>query len=315
MDGAGDNLEQKQVAPLSTVSLDSTYDQDDAGSASAEKRPARNQWSWPLFLLLLGLTLVAVGLVLALDRDDSSHGLVADVGERDLSFSTAYSSSERLDAAQKKLARWLNQMHNASELYVEGASINASLSGVVFPRNGSDTSVPFDAMVAVDSGLAMPSRQFVALANGRGYKWTETQVSYGDSIVSSGCLTANCSLPFHELDSVVSTANWTSDDFDDKVEVNIAFNGANYTVSKDEGDGSSEVEDANCWSIESEDDELGLHVCIPSVSDQILKTDFEEIFEATSGCPQVAPNGTRTSSRLNFSVPLPLRKWYASYKV
>lgn len=317
MDGEGEELGQrKRVAPLSTVSLDSTYDQD--GPAAIAKPTLRNRCSWAPFVVLAGLMLIAVGLVLALDRDNADQQeVVVGADERD-PVSTVHSSltsGEGLRAPKKKLVEWLNQTRNASELYVEGSSSTMSLTGVLFPRNGTDTSLPFDAMVAINSGVALPSRQYVALVNGRGFKWAVNSLGYGDSIVTNGCLTAKNSLPFDELDSVVSTANWTSSDPDDKSEVNVVFDEATYTVSKEEGDYyTSEMEDSHCWLIESEDEEFGLRVCTPVVGEQLPQMEFEELFNATTGCPQLAPNASRTATRAKFSVPLPLRKWYTSYK-
>ncbi|KAG7388532.1 hypothetical protein PHYPSEUDO_012318 [Phytophthora pseudosyringae] len=118
------------------------------------------------------------------------ESLAVDPNEVDPIFSTTHSSvtsGEGPTAPQKKLLEWLKQMRNASELSVEGGGSNVSLTGVLFPRNDSDTPLPFDAMMAMVSGLALPNRQYVAVANGRGYKWVETSLGYGDSIVTNGC--------------------------------------------------------------------------------------------------------------------------------
>ncbi|EEY62192.1 uncharacterized protein PITG_14095 [Phytophthora infestans T30-4] len=290
MDGEGEVQEQpKRVAPLSTVSLDSTYDHDD------EKQPLRNRFSWAPFIVLVGLVLVAVGLVLALDRDDTGQHGVA-VAEEDPIFSTTHSSltsDKGLTAPQKKLGGWLKQTRNASDLYVEGGSSNVSLTGVLFPLNESETSLPFDGLVSIDSGLVLSSRQYVALANGRGYKWVETSLGLGDSIVTSG-------------------SKWVSDE--DKGEVSVVFNGEKYTISKNEDFDyySSDMED--CWLIESESDDFALRACTPTFGNVLLRSDFAELFSATKGCPQLAPKTTRLTRHNLLSVPLPLRKWYASYK-
>ncbi|ETO77526.1 hypothetical protein F444_07283 [Phytophthora nicotianae P1976] len=313
MDGEGEAQEQsKREAPLSTVSLDSTYDHDDGDSASVEKPRLRNRYSWAPFVVLMGLVLVAVGLVLALDRGDASQAAVA-VYEGDPIFSTTHSSltsNKGLTAPQRKLVAWLNQARNASELYIEGGSSNASLSGALFPRNESDTLLPFDALVTIYSGVVLPSQQYIALANGRGFKWVETSLGYGDTITTSGCLTASQSIPFDGLDSVIKTSNWTSSG--DKTEVNVVFNGGNYTVSKENDYDSylSETEDTRCWLIESESEDFESRVCIPSFGDLPLKSDVAEVFNATSACPQLAPKTTSSPTW----VPLPLRKWYASHQ-
>ncbi|KAL3665227.1 hypothetical protein V7S43_009855 [Phytophthora oleae] len=307
MEGEGEASGQKR-APLSTVSLDSTYDNDDGGSA-VEKSSVPNACSWAPFVVFMGLILVAVGLVLALDRTSQQ----SVVNEGSPVFSMAHSSltsGESLTAPQKKLVEWLKQMSNASELYVEGDGSNFSLNGVLFPRNSGDNSLPFDAALVVGSGVALPSRQYVALANGRGFKWVMTSMGYGDVIVTAECLTANRSLPFDELDSAVATANWTGTD--DKSEVNVVFNGENYTVAKN--DDFTSTEDAHCWLIESEGGDLGVRVCIPSLVDLFPKTELAELFNAAGKCPELTPKTARTKIRMMSSVPLPLRKWYASFK-
>ncbi|KAF4032295.1 hypothetical protein GN244_ATG15876 [Phytophthora infestans] len=309
MDGEGEVQEQpKRVAPLSTVSLDSTYDHDD------EKQPLRNRFSWAPFIVLVGLVLVAVGLVLALDRDDTGQHGVA-VAEEDPIFSTTHSSltsDKGLTAPQKKLGGWLKQTRNASDLYVEGGSSNVSLTGALFPLNESETSLPFDGLVSIDSGLVLSSRQYVALANGRGYKWVETSLGLGDSIVTSGCLATNQSKAWDGIDSVLATAKWVSDE--DKGEVSVVFNGKKYTISKNEDFDyySSDMED--CWLIESESVDFALRACTPTFGNVLLRSDFAELFSATKGCPQLAPKTTRLTRHNLLSVPLPLRKWYASYK-
>jgi len=305
--------QQKRVAPLSTVSLDSTYDHDDGGRARIEKRPLRRRCSWAPLYLVVGLILVAVGLVLALDRDNNAS---QDADEGDPWFSTSYAALPRekgLTTPQKKLVAWLKQMQNESALYVDAGSSNMSLTGVVFPRNDSEESLslPFDAMLAIDSGVAVHSRQYVALANDKGYKWTETQLALGDSIATDGCLSPNSTWQLDELHSVVKTANWTSDDADES-EVSVVQDGETYTVWKEEEDDySSEITTSACWLVEREDNELGLRLCIPSLDEQLLKADFEEIFEAANGCPRLVPQ-PRMGEDLH--VPLPLRKWFASYK-
>ncbi|KAK1942314.1 hypothetical protein P3T76_006636 [Phytophthora citrophthora] len=305
MEGESEGLGQKR-APLSTVSLDSSYDNTD-GDSAVEKRSASNACSW---VVLMGLILVAVGLVLALDR--TSQQSVVDEGSPVVSTShSSLTSGEDLTASQKKLVEWLKQMSNASELYVEGDGSNFSLDGVLFPRDNEDTWLPFDAALVVRSGVTLPSRQFVVLANGRGFKWVMTSMGYGDVIVTAECLTANQSLPFDKLDSTVATANWTDSD---KSEVNVVFNGENYTVSNDDGSYDfSSTEDTHCWLIGGEGGDLDLRICIPSVDGLFPKTEFTELFNAVSGCPELARKSAR--SRISMmSVPLPLRKWYASYK-
>ncbi|KAG6947993.1 hypothetical protein JG687_00015750 [Phytophthora cactorum] len=316
MDGEGEVLEQpKRVAPLSTVSLDSTYDHDDGDSTSVEKPPLHNRYSWAPFVVLVVLVLVAVGLVLALDRDNASqYGIAVDEGDPILStMHSSLTSDKGLTAPQKKLVEWLKQARNASELYVQGDSSNMSLTGILFPQNGSDTSLPFDALVTIDSGVVLPSRQCVALANGRGYKWVETSLGYEDTIVTSGCLATHQIIPLDGFDSVIATADWASSDG----EVNVVFNGENYTISKEEDNYdyySSGMEDTQCWLIDSEKEEFGLSACMSSIGDLFLKSDMAEVLKAASACPQLAPKRTSLASHTMSLVPLPLRKWYASYK-
>ncbi|CAH0489852.1 unnamed protein product [Peronospora farinosa] len=304
--------QQKRLVHLSTVSLDSTYDQDE--STEILKRPIRSRCVWTPFMVLAGLILVAVGLVLALDRGNTDHeGVVVDSSDEDPNL-TAYSSltsGEGLSAPEKKLVEWLNQAHNASELYVIGGSNNMSVTGVLFPRHGGDTSLPFNAMVAIDSIGPLPRRQYVALANGRGFEWVVTSLGAGDIIITNDCLTKSDSVVFDELDSIVSTANWTSSEIDNEDEVNVILDEVTYTVSKEEDDYflSEEVVD-QCWMIESEDEEFELRICASVAGEQLPPTTFEDLFNATSECPQLAPMATRTT----LSVPLPLRKWYASYQ-
>ncbi|CAI5715223.1 unnamed protein product [Peronospora destructor] len=302
--------QQKRLVQLSTVSLDSIYDQDE--SAEILKRPISNRCAWTPFMVLTGLILIAVGLVLALDRGNTDQeGIVVDPSD-DNSIVTAYSSltsGESLGAPEKKLVEWLNQAHNASGLYVTGGSSNMSVAGVLFPQNGGETWLPFNVMVAIDSIGPLPRRQYVALANGRGFKWVVTSLGSGDTITTNGCLTKSNSLLFDELDSIVSTANWTSSD--DENEVNVILDEVTYTVSKQEDDYFlSEEAAGQCWMIESEDEEFGLHICASVAGEQLSQTTFEGLFNATSECPQLAPMATRTT----LSVPLPLRKWYASYQ-
>ncbi|KAE9014319.1 hypothetical protein PR001_g15167 [Phytophthora rubi] len=310
--------QQKKVAPPSTVSLDSTYDREDGGTEAVEKSPLHKRHPWTPLVVLAGLILVAVGLVLALDRGDPRHqGYVVDEGDLFVSSHAALMSGRSLTGPQNKLVAWLKQMRNASELYVEGGSTNTSVSGLLFPRNGSDTWLPFDAVVTIESGVVLPTRQFVALQNGRGYKWTVTSLGYGDSIVTNDCLASSRATPLNELDKVVSTAKWTSDDPDDKSEVNVVFGGTNYTVSEEEDDYDygydlSETDASRCWLVESEEEDFGLRVCIPELRQQFPPEDeFAVLFNATSGCPQLIPSPTHAKAVL---VPLPLRKWYASYK-
>ncbi|KAG1705949.1 hypothetical protein DVH05_002511 [Phytophthora capsici] len=248
--------------------------------------------------------------LLALDR--TSQQPVVDEGS--LVVSTAHSSltsGEGLTASQKKLVGWLKQMSNASELYIEGDGRNFSMDGVLLPRDNGDSWLPFDAALVIESGVALPSRQLVALGNGRGFKWVMTSMGYGDVIATDQCLTANRTLPFDKLDSVVTTANWA--DSDDKSEVNVVYNGENYIVSKDEDSYDfSSTEDSHCWLIKSEGGDLELSICIPRFGGLFPKTEFTELFNAANGCPELAPKSARSRIRLT-SVPLPLRKWYASY--
>ena len=73
----------KRVTQLSTVSLDSTCDQDD-DAAEITKRPIYNRCGWTPFLVLAGLILAGVGLVLALDRGNTGqHGVVVDPLDED----------------------------------------------------------------------------------------------------------------------------------------------------------------------------------------------------------------------------------------
>ncbi|KAJ8525659.1 hypothetical protein ON010_g15456 [Phytophthora cinnamomi] len=298
----------KRMAPLSTVSLDSTYDRQDGGTVGFEKSPLHKRHSWTPLVVLAGLVVVAAALVLALDRGDPSHqGVVIDEGDPSVSAHSALMSGRSLTGPQSKVVAWLKQMHNASELYVEGGSSNASVSGLLFPRNGSETWLLFDAVITIEQGVVLPTQQFVVLLNGRGYKWAVTSLGYGDSIVSDGCLDANhITASFNELDAVLPTAKWASDDPDDKSEVDVVFGGRNYTVSKEEDDndyGSTDTESPRCWSIESEEAHVGLRVCIPLLQQQLPpEHDFAELFNATSGCPQLAPS----IAHMKAVVPLPL---------
>lgn len=260
---------QKRVAPTSTVSLDSTYDHD---NEAAEKSPQHKRHSWTPLVVLAGLILVAVALVLALDRDDPSHqGIVVAEGDPFVSRHSAMMTGRSLTGPQHKLVAWLKQMQNASELVVDGGSSNASVSGLLFPRNDSGTWLPFDAVVTIESGVALPTRQSIVVHDGRGYKWAVTSLGYGDSIVTDGCLTSNRTASLIEVDEVLRTANWTSADPNDESEVTVVFGGRNYTISEEDGGynygyDSSETEDAPpCWSVESEEDDFGLRVCIPEL--------------------------------------------------
>ena len=220
-------------------------------------------------------------------------------------------SSEGLSGPKKKLVEWFKQARNASELYIAGSSSNMSLTGALFPRNGCDTSLAFDAMVAISSIGALHRRQYIALANGRGFKWVVTLLDYGDIIATSGCLTASYSSPFDKLDPIMSTANWQSYDNDDKNEVSIVMDAVTYTVSKEDDDYflSEEVDD-QCWTIEDEDNEFALRICTSVAGEQFPREELEDLFNATTECPRLAPMATRTT----LSVPLPLCKWYASYQ-
>eukprot|EP00644_Phytophthora_capsici_P016601 jgi/Phyca11/552225/estExt2_Genewise1Plus.C_PHYCAscaffold_470015 len=186
-------------------------------------------------------------------------------------------------------------MSNASELYIEGDGRNFSMDGVLLPRDNGDSWLPFDAALVIESGVALPSRQLVALGNGRGFKWVMTSMGYGDVIATDQ----------------LTTANWA--DSDDKSEVNVVYNGENYIVSKDEDSYDfSSTEDSHCWLIKSEGGDLELSICIPRFGGLFPKTEFTELFNAANGCPELAPKSARSRIRLT-SVPLPLRKWYASY--
>ncbi|OWZ04755.1 hypothetical protein PHMEG_00023294 [Phytophthora megakarya] len=303
MDSNTEALGLKRAEPSSTVSLDSTYHEN--GEPVSEKPRLRTRHSWAPFVAVVALILVAVGLILALDR--------GQVHEREILSSHALKSVPSLTAPQKKLNEWLKQVNNASALYVEGGSSNMSLNGVLFPRNGTDSSLPFDAVVTIDSGVVLPRRQNVVLANGRGFKWVTTSFGYGDSITTTACLTVNRTVPFNEFGSIVSTANWLSTDPEDKSDVSVVFGGVNYTVSKENI--SDYYSDSNsCWLVENKNEDLGLRVCIPELIEPLPKEDFAELFNATTGCPQLTANMTRTKAHMDLLVPLPLRKWYASYK-
>ncbi|GMF09587.1 unnamed protein product [Phytophthora lilii] len=284
-------------------------------SAQSATRPASvrdvTRHAWAPLVVLVGLILVAVGLVLALDCDDGSHqGAVVDADEGDAH--SALMSGQGLDGPQKKLMGWLKQMRNASELYVEAGSTNMILSGVLLPRNDSKALLPFDAIVAIDSSVAVPSREYVVLANGKGYKWVVTSLGYGDSIETDGCLTTGYTQPFFAtLNSILPSTNWTSSDSVDESAVNVEFNGDTFTVSK-EVNNYELTEHTGCWSIESEDEDFGSRVCVPEFQESPPKAGFTELFSSVIGCPQLVPNSTRVRTHMN--VPLPLRKWYASYK-
>ncbi|GMF39114.1 unnamed protein product [Phytophthora fragariaefolia] len=313
MEGEREELvPQKRAAPLSTVSLDSTYDHDDG---IAQKSPLHKQYSWTLLAVLAGIVLVAVGLVLSLDRGDPGHhGVVVDVAEGAPFVSThlALMTGQSLTGPQNKLVAWLKQISNASALSIEGGSNNMSVSGLLFPRNDTATWLPFDAALSIETGEAIPTRQIVALLNGRGYKWAVTSLGFGDAITTSGCLTANRTGDFNELGAVLPTATWGSDDPDDKSEVNVEFGGANYTVSEDDYDYNSDS--PRCWLVESSEGDFGLRACIPVLRQQFApEADFAELFSRTGDCPQLVPVTGLAGVKLAV-VPMPLRKWYASYK-
>ncbi|CAH0481272.1 unnamed protein product [Peronospora belbahrii] len=302
--------QQKRVEQLSTASLDSLYDQNDE-SIETTKRPICNRCTWTPFMVLTGLILLAVGLVLALDRSnpDQQEAVVSSFhGDPIL---TALMSSRGLDAPGKKLMEWFEEARNASELYVAGGSSNMSVSGAVFPQNSRDTLLPYNAVVAINSKGVLSRRQFIVQANGRGFKWVVTSFGYGDIIATSGCLTSSHSLPLNELSSIMSTAKWTTSDIDDQNKVSVVSDEVTYTVSKDEDDYySSETVDDQCWTIESEDEEFRLHVCTSVVGEELPQEELADLFGATTTCPQLAPMATYAM----LSAPLPLRKWYASYQ-
>uniref|UniRef100_A0AAV1TTF6 Uncharacterized protein n=1 Tax=Peronospora matthiolae TaxID=2874970 RepID=A0AAV1TTF6_9STRA len=309
MDDEGE--QQKHVASLSTVSLD-LYSEASDGADEAMKPPVCNRCTCAPVVILTGLVLVAVGLVLVLDGDYTRQQV--DHGTEDsvpTTFSPLTSSKTDLKAPAKMLLKWLEQMHYASALDVEGGSSDMNVNGVLFPQNSTDTLLPFNAIFSVSSGMAVPSQDYIAVANGRGYKWTVTSFGFGENLATEGCLSAEHGLPFDKLDSIVQTANWTFSDLDDTTKVDVRVDEETYTVYPESNNLSSYD---HCWIIQRDDLEFGLRLCTSTTSGQLLQTEFEDLFNATAQCPELAPSATRTEARALFSVPLPLRQWYANYQ-
>lgn len=301
---------RKRAAPLSTVSLDSTYDRVEDHPSDACS--SRERWDWATFVVLLGLVLLAAGLVLGLDHGSSTQEVAAESmnNEGDPSLPPDSTRDYRnLTAPQKKLVGWWEEARNSSEVFVEAESSGMSLSGVLFPRNGT---VPFDAVVALDfDATSLLNQQLIVLSDGRGYESNITVSDYGDTFISSGCVTERLAPPLSNTTALVSTARWTSDK---KRDVEVTLGGDTYAVKlekQDSGSGSSSG-DAACWLIESA--YVRLHACIPGAGQRILKSDLRDVSNLTSGCPSLTPNSTRSVTRSRgLQVPLPLRKWYASY--
>ncbi|KAI9909391.1 hypothetical protein PsorP6_014523 [Peronosclerospora sorghi] len=302
--------QRKRVTPLSTLSLDSSTDDEEVAAASSTTRPGRCRYVWTPFLLLIGIVVVPVGLVLALDRNDGFQDGVDEAVATDsmfLTLSHVASDGKSLNAPQQKLMDWLTLARDTSEISVVGGSTNMSVTGVLFPQN-VDSLLPFHALLSIDSGRSFPRRQYIVVAHERGYKWDLT--SFGsDTLSTSGCLKANETLAFLNLDS---RASWTSTDHN---EVDVVFDGVTYTVSMDENDDyiTSETGSEKCWVIESGNEEVGFHVCTEGAfSDHLSQADFEELFRVPTECPHLVPNASRL--RTLSSVPLPLRKWYDTYR-
>ena len=143
--------EQKRVASLSTVSLDPYSELSDEVAEGIEP-PVRSRCMWAPFVVMAGLLLVAVGLVLVLDADHASRPI--STGEEDplpSALSSLTSAKADLKAPAQTLMKWLEQAHHASEVYVEGGSSDTDLNGVLFPQNGTDALLPFNAMLSVTS--------------------------------------------------------------------------------------------------------------------------------------------------------------------
>lgn len=302
---------RKRAAPLSTVSLDSTYDRVEDHPSDACS--SRERWDWATFVVLLGLVLLAAGLVLGLDHGNSKQEVVAEStnNEGDPSLPTdSRLDGQHLTAPQKKLVGWWEQARNSSELFVEAESSGMSLSSVLFPRNDTE-SVLFDAVVALDfDASSLLNQQLLVLSDGRGYESNVTVSDLGETFISSGCATEKLVSPLSNTTAIVSTARWTSNK---KRDVEVTLGGDTYVVKEEKlfGSGSSGG-DAACWLIESA--YVRLHACIPGAGQRILKSDLRDVLSLTSGCPNLTPNSTRSVNRSRgLQVPLPLRKWYASY--
>ncbi|CAI5737989.1 unnamed protein product [Hyaloperonospora brassicae] len=302
--------EQKRVASLSTVSLDPYSEITDEAAEGIEPL-SRSRCMWAPFVVMAGLLLVAVGLVLVLDADHASRR-ISTVEEDPLlsALSSNTSAKAGLKAPAQTLMKWLEQAHRASEVYVEGGSSDMDLNGVLFPQHGTDALLPFNAMLSVTSGITVTSQRYIAVANGRGYKWTVTSFGVGDNVATQGCLTAMHVFPYNGLDSIVRTANWTSSSVDEKNEVNVRVDGETYTVYLED---DYLLSNDRCWTIERHGLEFAMRVCTSATSAQVLQTEYDDLFNATAQCPQLAPNATQ--ARTLLSVPLPLRKWYASYQM
>ncbi|TDH73962.1 hypothetical protein CCR75_002629 [Bremia lactucae] len=296
----------KRTGPLSTVSLDSSYDED----GNRAKMHQRHDYTcWIPFVLLAGFILVAVFLVLALDHDANLHqGANNEDDPISMTKLSSLTSNKHLTAPQRKLSEWFNLASNASQLVVEGSNSNASFTGVLYPRVESNSLLPFDALLAIQMGEVLPNWQYIALQNDRGYKWVVTPMGDGNSIITNGCLNSNQISPFDGLDSVFFTASWASPF--DKYSVTIVFNKIKYTISQVNDDSDDLMAEDTCWLIESEDEDIGLSVCI---RDLLLKSDLGELFRAARGCSRLALSSVRSLRQLMGFVPLPLWKWYASF--
>ncbi|KAL7998210.1 hypothetical protein Plhal703r1_c30g0119291 [Plasmopara halstedii] len=312
MDGkVAEPLEQPQRVALSTVSLDSSYDHEVEDSISSERL---NNHPLAFFVVLMGLILLAVCLVIALDHDDSIHNRDA-LDEEDPAFSIVPSSvtiDRHLISPSQKLIEWIIQAQDASQIDIVGSSSNMSWSGTLFPTKNTNFPLYFDAFMTVYSGIVLPRRQYVALANGRGYQWITTSLENEDIITTSGCLDINQIALLDEFDSVLLTANWALSS--DRSMVNVVFQGVKYRISKMNDDlDFLMVKDAGCWLIESEDADVNFNACISNRRNLLSKSIFKDILKATSECPQFAWKNINSMGLTILFVPLPLRGWYASY--
>ncbi|RLN86517.1 hypothetical protein BBJ28_00011905 [Nothophytophthora sp. Chile5] len=315
---------RKQVAPpsMETVSLETTTASDAGGSAESErsvhdvpKDPVRRKWPCVLVAVLVGALLVLIGLVVLLAHDrhsDREVGLAADSTEKSGGVKTPQANQSNGEP-KAELAGWLAQLANASELYVEADSSGLSLSGMLFPRNGSEATMSFDAAVVIESVLnEPPSRKYVALADGKGYEWLTMPLNLEESVVISGCLQAKHLPPFDELALITQTANWTVDGRQNKDEIQVTFAGESYAISKEQTEDSwEEDESSDCWLVNGNDTEL--RICIPDFDDLLLELEIADVFQSISECPDLAASNA-SDPDVYAEIPLPLRKWYASYR-